>query len=44
MTAGLITTVRTNDEDYYNVVAGADVYTKLNRANEFWAQWVYSGT
>jgi len=44
MTAGLITTVRTNDEDYYNVVAGADVYTKLNLANELWAQWVYSGT
>ena len=44
MSAGIIGTARTDNEDYYNVVAGADIYTKLNQTNEIWAQWVYSGT
>lgn len=31
--AGLITTVRTDSEDYYNLVGGVDYYKKFKRFN-----------
>lgn len=42
--AGLIATVRTDSEDYYNLVGGVDYYKKFKRFNEVRAQWLYSGT
>lgn len=44
MSAGVIATGRTNGADYHNGVAGLDLYTRFNPANELRAQWVYSET
>lgn len=44
MSAGLIATGRTNGDDYNNGVAGFDLYTRFNKANELGVQWVYSST
>jgi len=43
-TLGLISTVRTDGDKYYNVVGGIDAYKKFKLHNEIRAQWLYSGT
>lgn len=41
---GLISTVRTDGNQYYNVVGGVDYYKKFKVYNELRLQWLYSGT
>lgn len=43
-TAGLISTIRTDGGDYYNLVGGADFFRRFTPSNYLRAQWVYSGT
>ena len=41
---GLISTIRTDGDKYYNLVGGVDFYKKFKRYNEVRMQWLYSGT
>ncbi len=41
---GFISTIRTDGEDYYNLVGGVDLYKKFKVHNELRLQWLYSGT
>lgn len=41
---GIISTIRTDGGDYYNLVGGGDFYKKFKRHNELRLQWLYSGT
>lgn len=43
-TAGLISTIRTDGGDYYNVVGGADLFKRFTQSHYLRAQWAYSGT
>lgn len=43
-TAGIISTIRTDGGDYYNLVGGMDIFKRFTPANYLRAQWVYSGT
>ena len=43
-TAGLISTVRTDGGDYYNLLGGVDFFRRFTPSNYLRAQWVYSGT
>lgn len=41
---GLISTVRTDGSEYYNLVGGVDFYKRFKAHNELRMQWLYSGT
>ena len=43
-TAGIISTIRTDGDDYYNLVGGIDFFKRFTPSNYLRAQWVYSGT